>query len=57
MQAYNTGSATGELVLASLSDVVREVFEISDFGESFPVFDSTDTALEQGERRQRGQGV
>lgn len=48
MQAYNTGSATGELVLASLSDVVRKVFEISDFGESFPVFDSTDTALEQG---------
>lgn len=37
----------GELVLAALRDVVREVFEIAGFGIIFSVFDSTDAALEQ----------
>ena len=37
----------GELVLAALQDVVREVFDIAGFGTIFSVFDSTDAALEQ----------
>jgi anti-anti-sigma factor len=37
----------GELVFASLRDVVREVFEIAGFETIFPVFDSTDAAMER----------
>ena len=37
----------GELVFASLRDMVREVFEIAGFETIFPVFDSTDAAMER----------
>ncbi len=37
----------GDLVVAALQDVVREVFDISGFGKIFSIFDSTDAALEQ----------
>jgi len=37
----------GELVFASLRDVVREVFEIAGFEAIFPVFDSTEAAMQR----------
>ena len=37
----------GKVVIASLKDVVKEVFQISGFGSIFPVADSVDAALRQ----------
>lgn len=45
--AKSLRAQNGELVFAALQDVVREVFEIAGFGTIFPIFDSTEAALEQ----------
>ena len=37
----------GQLLLAQLKDVVKEVFEISGFSAIIPIFDSVDAALEK----------
>jgi stage II sporulation protein AA (anti-sigma F factor antagonist) len=37
----------GKLLLASLKDVVQEVFEISGFSSIIPIYESTESALSQ----------
>ena len=37
----------GKLLLASIKDVVKEVFEISGFGSIIPIYESTESALKE----------
>jgi anti-anti-sigma factor len=37
----------GKIILASLQEAVKEVFEISGFSSIIPIFDSIEAALEQ----------
>lgn len=45
MAAKKLKVANGKIVLASLKDQIREVFEIAGFSAIFPIFDSEDAAL------------
>lgn len=37
---------SGSIALASMQDIVRDVFEVSGFNQVLPVYDSTEEALE-----------
>ena len=38
-------ATSGKIALASLQDIVKQVFEVSGFNQIIPVFDSVDDAL------------
>ena len=45
MAAKKLKGVNGKIVLSSLKDQIREVFEIAGFSAIFPIFDSEDNAL------------
>ena len=45
MAAKKLKGVNGKIVLASLKDQIREVFEIAGFSAIFPIFDNEDNAL------------
>jgi anti-anti-sigma factor len=45
MIAKKIKSTSGKIALASLQDIVKQVFEVSGFNQILPVFDSVDKAL------------